>query len=133
MGDSLRVGARVRIMMQSFGARPPEAAPIVGNIIRVDARGVLVELDSGKRLLCEPRILAIESSEGPDTVPDSIGPANRGYVSVGPMSGVPNSGPVSGGASSRGPSSGGVASRPAGEDPPHGAPRAPSPSSADDA
>ncbi len=63
MNELLRVGSRVRLRRPMLpGVRQPD---VDGEVERIDARGVLVRLDSGRAVLCEPDILAVLSSDAP--------------------------------------------------------------------
>ena len=55
--ESLRIGARVRIR-RSIVPGVPELQD-EGEVVRIDARGVLVRLDSGGEVLTEPAVLAV--------------------------------------------------------------------------
>lgn len=55
--EFLRVGARVRVR-RSIVPGIPELHD-EGEVVRLDARGVLVRLDSGRDVLAEPGLLVI--------------------------------------------------------------------------
>ncbi len=55
--ESIRTGSRVRIRRSMVPGLPKIDEQ--GTVIRSDARGVLVRLDSGTDALCEPAVLTL--------------------------------------------------------------------------
>lgn len=62
MTATFKVGARARVRRDLAAAAPHLQQD--GTVVRVDPRGVLVKLDSGFEILCEPSKLVMASDNG---------------------------------------------------------------------